>query len=54
LGRAPTGESTLHDDLGIIERLANLVRIPGHPAVPKQEESVVRELSTYLCAKGIE
>jgi acetylornithine deacetylase/succinyl-diaminopimelate desuccinylase len=46
--------SVLHDDVGIIELLVSLVRIPSHPGVPRQEEAVVLELGAYFRAHGIE
>ncbi len=51
---AAMSESTLHDDVGILELLVKLVRIPSHPGIPRQEEAVVRELGAYLRAHGIE
>jgi acetylornithine deacetylase/succinyl-diaminopimelate desuccinylase len=51
---AAMSESTLQDDVGIIELLKKLVRIPSHPGVPRQEEAVARELGAYLRAHGIE
>ncbi len=48
-----SGAST-KDDLRIVDLLVSLVRARSYPGVPRQEEAVVRELSTYLEARGIE
>jgi acetylornithine deacetylase/succinyl-diaminopimelate desuccinylase len=37
-----------------IDLLADLVRIPSHPGVARQEEAVVRALAAYLRAAGLE
>ncbi len=42
------------DDLKVIDLLVRLVQTPSHPGVPRQEEAVVRELSAYLEAHGVE
>jgi succinyl-diaminopimelate desuccinylase len=41
------------DAAGWPDLLADLVRTPSHPGVPRQEEAVVRVLADWLAARGI-
>jgi len=41
------------DASGWPDLLADLVRTPSHPGVPRQEEAVVRVLAAWLAARGI-
>ena len=41
------------DDDACQELLADLVRTPSHPGVPRQEEAVVRLLAAWLTARGV-
>lgn len=38
----------------IVELLTRMVKAPSHPGIPRQEEAVVKEISTYLKAYDIE
>lgn len=52
----PAALAAVTDELeraGAVELAAELVRIPSHPGVDRQEEAVVRALERYLVARGL-